>query len=332
MRVDSRVAVMSSALWLPTGRSTTEDALVDGVLDTDQDNPGVESVPECRGESPEHMAAEAVRHALAATGRTPQELDILAYAWTARFTDQPYSPPHRLAKALSVGDCATVGLAQACNGGAAAVETVVTRMLAEERAALAVAVTSDSFEPFGTHRWTEPAIMVVGDGAAAVVLARGPGPLALRSMATSGHTCADIMEAGQGLHIQGPSARTPADVHLSEAAHSVEHLGHCVNRSVRHALADADLEADDPGITGVLLPRLAPPFIDSFVRPALPEPLRGRAWVPDTHTGHLGAGDTLANVEYLQRCMNVAPAEHVLVVNGGQGVTASCLVFTAGTG
>ncbi|MBP2406518.1 ketoacyl-ACP synthase III family protein [Streptomyces syringium] len=337
MRIDSRVGLASAALWLPAGRCTTEDALVDGVLTADQDvPPGVDSVPEGQGESAEDMAAQAVLRALAGADRPMSDVDLLAYAWAVRCAEHPYSPPHRLAKQLSAGDCLPVGLLQGCNGGAAAVETAVTRMLTDERVRVAVAVTSDTFAAYGSRRWTEPTMMVVGDGAAAVVLVRGPGRLALVAMATSGHTCADIMEAGQDIRVRAPGAggfaARPSDRSLSEAAHSVEYLGHCVNRAVRHALADAGLEAGDPGISAVLLPRLADPFTESFVRPALPEPLRSKARIPDPHTGHLGAGDTLANLEYALRCAMPAPGEHLLVVNGGQGVAASCLVLAPGTG
>lgn len=335
MRIDSRVGVAAGALWLPTGRSTVEDALIDGVLTDDDDiPPGVDSVPESRGETPEDMAAAAVRRALSDAGRQVADVDLLNYAWAARFSEEPYSSPHRLAKQLSAGNCLPTGFLQGCNGGAAAVESAVTRMLGDERVDLAVAVTSDTFASFGTRRWMEPTMMVVGDGAAAVVLSRGAGRLALRAMATSGHTCADIMEAGQQARklLPGGPAAAPSGTELSEAAHSVEQLGHCVSEAVSRALADSDLEADDPGITAVLLPRLADPFTEAFVRPALPGPLRAKARVPDPHTGHLGAGDTLANLEYALRCAMPATGEHLIIVNGGQGVAASCLVLAPGDG
>ncbi|WP_171168287.1 ketoacyl-ACP synthase III family protein [Streptomyces sp. I05A-00742] len=337
MRVDSRVSVVSGALWLPEGRSTVEDALLDGVLADGRSVPaGTDSVPECHGETPEHMAAEAVRRALARAGRPVEAVDMLAFAWTARFAGELYSPPFRLAKALAVGDCATVGIVQACNGGTTAVEVAVTRMLAEDSVRLAVAVSSDSFEPFGSVRWTDPALMVVGDGAAAAVLGRGQGRFALRSLATRGHTCAGMLEAGQDIRTWLPDAgedagRSSARL-LTEAAHSVEQSRRCTHEAVDQALDDAGLRADDPGIVAVLLPRLADPFIESFVRSALPEPLRAFARVPDAYTGHLGSGDTLANLEYAQRCVTLAPGEHLLVVNSGQGVMSSCLVLASGVG
>ncbi|MFI0739278.1 hypothetical protein ACH4PU_14485 [Streptomyces sp. NPDC021100] len=334
MRIASAVGVLSSALWLPAGRSSVEDAVIDGVLDDVRDAPpDVTEVPRTRGETPEFMAAEAVRRALAEAGRAPEDLDALAYAWVLRAGNAPYSPPFRLAKELSVGDCSTVGVVQACNGGAAAVETVVTRMLTDDRIGLAAAVSSDTFEEYGSQRWTAPTMMVGGDGAAAVVLCRGPGRLALRSLVSRAHTCADIMEAGQDLRHRLPGADGPQDERrLKEAAHSVERFGACLTSVVEEALADANLDAADPGITAVLLPRLATPFTETFVRPVLPAPLREKASVPDPHTGHLGAGDALANLEFARRRAVVAPGEHLLVVNGGQGVAASCMVLTPGNG
>ncbi|MGK5638156.1 hypothetical protein ACSNOK_07525 [Streptomyces sp. URMC 126] len=333
MRIASAVGVLSSALWLPSGRSTVEDAVIDGLLDDVRDAPpDVTEVPRTRGETPEFMAAEAVRRALTAAGRRPEELDALAYAWTIR-PGGPYSPPFRLAKELSVGDCTTMGVVQACNGGAAAVETLVARMLADDRTGLAAAVSSDTFEEYGSRRWTEPAMMVGGDGAAAVVLCRGPGRLALRSLVTRAHTCADLMEPGQDLRHRLPDGTGLQDERrLKEAAHSVERFGTCLTEVVEGALAEAELDAADPGIAAVLLPRLAAPFTESFVRPALPAPLRGKARVPDPHTGHLGSGDALANLEFAQRHAVVAPGEYLLVVNGGQGVAASCMVLTPGDG
>ncbi|MBC2875509.1 MULTISPECIES: beta-ketoacyl-[acyl-carrier-protein] synthase family protein [Streptomyces] len=334
MRIASAVGILAGALWLPAGRSTVEDAVVDGVLDDVLDAPpDVPEVPMTRGETPESMAAEAVRRALAAAGRPAAALDVLAYSWVLRTGRSAlHSPPFRLAKELSVGDCAALGVVQACNGGAAAVETAVTRMLTDERIGLAAAVSSDSFEEFGSRRWTDPMMMVGGDGAAAVVLCRGPGRLALRSLVSRGHTCADIMEAGQDLRHRLPDGGARDNRRLAEAAHSVERFGACLASVVRDALDDADLDAADESITAVLLPRLAGPFTESFVRPALPAPLRKKAYVADPHTGHLGSGDALANLEYARRRAVVAPGEHLLVVNGGQGVAASCMVLTPGDG
>ncbi|MFI9203044.1 hypothetical protein [Streptomyces sp. NPDC053048] len=333
MRIASAVGVVSSALWLPRGQCTVEEAVIDGILsDAAQAPPDVDGVPQSRGETPEFMAAEAARLALSRAGSTAQDVDILAYAWTLRIGYEFYSPAHRLAKELSLGDCSAFSLCQACNGGALAVESIVMRMLTDERVHLGVAVSSDTYEEFGSRRWAEPTMMVGGDGAAAVVLTRGPGELALRSLATRGHTCADILEVGQGMRHRVPgtggAARPPSETELKEAAHSVEKFGASLSAVVHEALKDADLGADDQGIAAVLLPRLATPFTDAFVRPAMPEALRDKAYVADPHTGHLGAGDALANIEYAQRELDLAPGQYLLVVNGGQGVTSSCMVLT----
>ncbi|MER5784232.1 hypothetical protein ABT104_21325 [Streptomyces mobaraensis] len=337
MRIPSAVGVLSGALWLPRGHCTVEDAYIEGVLHDGQDvPPDVDRVPQARGEDPEFMAAEAVRGALAAAGRATDELDVLAYAWTVRTGPELYSPPFRLAKSLSVGDCSVLGVLQACNGGAAALETAVTRMLTNDRVRLAAAVSSDTFEEFGARRWTEPTVMVGGDGAAAVVLCRGPGRLRLLSLASRGHTCAGILEAAQGLRGRLPGTEekpeAPSETRLKESLHSAERFGACIRAVVDEALDDAGLRADDPGVTAVLLPRLATPFVEGFVLPALPEPLRPKAYVADPHTGHLGSGDALANIEFARRNVPLAAGRHLLVLNGGQGVTASCMVFAPGEG
>ncbi|WP_171163577.1 hypothetical protein [Streptomyces sp. I05A-00742] len=337
MRIPSAVGVVSAALWLPRGHCTVEDAYIDGVLVDGQDvPPSPDRVPQTGGETPEFMAAGAVREALAAAGRAAGDLDVLAYAWTVRTGPELYAPPFRLAKALSVGDCSVLGVVQACNGGAAALEVAVTRMLADDRIRLAAAVASDTFEEFGSRRWTDPTVMVGGDGAAAVVLCRGPGPLRLRSLVSKGHTCAGILEAAQGLRGRLPGTETvpepPSETHLKESLHSAERFGVCIREVVDEALDDAGLRAGDPGITTVLLPRLAAPFVEAFVLPALPGPLRDKAFVADPHTGHLGSGDALANIEYARRNLTLDAGQHLLVLNGGQGVTASCMVFAPGEG
>jgi 3-oxoacyl-[acyl-carrier-protein] synthase-3 len=325
MRIDARVSVTSAAVWLPSGRSSVEDAVADGILQDSDAVPACSaSVPTARGETPEEMAEKAARKALATAGRTGQEMDYLAYAWIDRDSKKGApSPPHHLARRLDTGDCPALGVVQACNGGAAAVETAVTRMLAESRTRHALAVTADTFAPYGEQRWSDPSVLVLGDGATAAVLSAGPGPMDLLSLATSGHTCPRILEPG-GIRSQDPTTQQ-----LLEAVHSVEELRRNVHTAVRQAFDDAGLDAGDPRITSVLLPRLAQTFLDAHVRPGLPEPLRSRAMDPDPSTGHLGAGDTLANLAYLLRPGGVPPGGYAVVVNGGQGVTASCMVLRA---
>ncbi|MGW0275795.1 hypothetical protein [Streptomyces sp. NPDC003006] len=325
MRIDARVSVASAAVWLPEGRSGVEDAVANGIL---QDSDGVPacsaSVPAGQGETAEEMAEKAAGRALAAAGRTAKDMDYLAYAWIDRTSKNGApSPPHRLARRLDTGDCPALGLVQACNGGVAAVESLVTRMLVESRTRHALAVTADTFAAYGEQRWSDPTVLVLGDGAAAAVLTAGPGPMDLLSLATSGHTCPRILEPGS-VRSQGATAQQ-----LLEALHSVEELRRNVGTAVRQALDDAGIDEGDPRISSVLLPRLAESFLDSHVRPGLPERLRGRAVNPDPSTGHLGAGDALANLAYLSRPGGVPPGGYAVVVNGGQGVTASCLVLRA---
>lgn len=164
MKVTSEIYVNGTALWVPEGLYQADDAVANGVISgPDARGEGIEALPVSTGETAPEMAAEACAVALAAAGKQPHEVDALVYAWVFRQGTGVATPAHRVARLLGADRCVALGVQQMSNGGAAALELAVARLLTEPTCRTAVVATGDEFRDLPYDRWR--AAPPLGDGA-----------------------------------------------------------------------------------------------------------------------------------------------------------------------
>ncbi|SES36351.1 3-oxoacyl-[acyl-carrier-protein] synthase III C-terminal domain-containing protein [Lentzea albida] len=325
MRVSGRVCVSAATTWLPAGRSRAADAVAAGTLsDIDARSAVCHEVAVADGQQAWQLGLEACREVLSTTGTTPEEVEFLAYAGMSATDEDPASPAHRLAAALETTHAVAVGVNQMSSGGDAALHAAITTLLTEPGTRHALACTGTNTRDLPYDRWRTAPEVVLGDGGTAALLHRDRGPLAVLATGRAGNP--RLEGAFPRFHPFRPLP--PALDHsaaLLEFRTTAEEIRITVATAVRQALTDADLQHADR-VEVVCTARLRPQTIRYTVLPALPEAARDRLVLLGDTTGHLGAGDTIANLADLLRLDSLTTGGRALLVGLGAGFTATALV------
>ncbi|MCX4546085.1 ketoacyl-ACP synthase III family protein [Streptomyces sp. NBC_01565] len=294
------------------------------------------------------MAVRAAGRVLADTGWDPARIALVAHGWTYHQGHDFWSPAHYIADQIDASAALPVGVRQMSNSGAAALGIAVDRLTADPDAEAALVTTADRFSLPGFDRWSADYGVVYGDAGTAGLLRRpqpdgpgpGPGSLLLRSLAFVTDASFEEMYRGRDPFSDAPLAHADGrvDVKRPKKAYLEMRAGieefrqaaaRCVDRVLRLAVSDAGLDIDDPRIVRVALPRLSDSVLDLMYRPVLDGVVRAEVLTVRESSGHLGAGDLLANVEHLVASGALRSGDIALVLGGGGGFTWSCAVLEA---
>ncbi|WP_194820237.1 3-oxoacyl-[acyl-carrier-protein] synthase III C-terminal domain-containing protein [Nocardia sp. XZ_19_385] len=321
MKIDG-VHIAAATVWLPDRISQSEDAVAEGILDA-------RDLALCPARAVRiaetgcwEMGMAACVDLIKAGDVDAAEIALLAYAGASLTEEDPWSPPHRIARLLGAREAAALGIFQMSNGGAAAVGQAIAALLLEPRSHCAIAVASSDFRKLPYPRWASAPDVIYGDGAAAALLCDRPGPFVVRSLSSVGNPMLEAtFPVGHPFKLSAGGKAANGGFATNAAA-----IRKAVAKAVDHALDDAAIEADDPRIVAVYPTRLGRLVFRQCVQPALPEPLRGRGVLLGEETGHLGAGDMLANLAHLMADRSLPTGAVALLITTGAGFTASCLV------
>lgn len=344
MRLGAGLRVVAVATELPTTVVTTEEALAAGRTGAaDAQAVGVDRLPVAAGRSGPELAVAAAGTALRAAGWDAADLDLLVHAWTHHQGHDFWSPAHHVAHALGAHGALPLGVQQMCNGGAAAIETAAARLLADPGTARALVTTGDVFADEGFDRWGSDLGVWYGDGGTACLLERHDGrrtdvPVLL-ALASRAVPSAEEMHRGDDPVT--PAARTRrrvVDARHTKGVYAAAHgmggfmaAGRAALREVvERALADAGIALDDPRVTVVTVPRVGQGVVGSMYAPALDGLTKGELRPTAAHTGHLGAGDLLANLEAVLGDRRDREGEIGVFVSAGGGFTFTCAVVDLG--
>lgn len=338
MRINGKVHLTGLATCLPATTESTMDAVDTGRLTAeDARNSGYRALPVSTDLAPPQLAVRAARTALERAGVAAAELDLVAHAWTHHQGHDFWSPAHYVAAQLGADTAQPVGIHQMCNGGAAALETAVSRLVADPGVRRALVTTADCFAAPGFDRWRGDYGVLYGDGATAALLdvaaAPRPGGLELLSVSTVAAPELERMHRGDDPFSPVPRMHGPAiDVRRTKKAFLAttgkesfaKTVAGRVGEVLGNGLAEAGIDADQPRF--VLVPRLGAVALDDVYRPAvnavLPAPLVDLG----SETGHLGAGDLIANLAATVDRDMLGPGEVGIALSAGAGFTWSCVV------
>ncbi|GAB2662066.1 beta-ketoacyl-[acyl-carrier-protein] synthase family protein [Nocardia goodfellowii] len=320
MKVEG-VYIAAAASVLPTRISRAADAVGAGILDP-------RDLALCPAESVRiaetpcwEMGLAACTEVLEAGEHHAADVSLVVYTAAVFAEEHPWSPAHRIARMLGADRATALEIAQMSNGGAAAVAHAAAQLMLEPGMTHAIAISSADFTALPFPRWSMAPGVIYGDGAAAALLSVEPGPLALRAVATTGDpTLEASFPAGHPFKAPDPHRRTDMGV-LSNASA----IRTAVRTAVDRCLDEAALDPGDPRIVAVYPTRLGRLVYRHCVQPALPEPLRHREVLLGENTGHLGAGDMLANLAHIFSADALPSGAVALLVTTGAGFTASCL-------
>lgn len=331
------VGIAAAVLWLPSGRDVAADAVAAERVEPDMaERLGYRELSVSDDRAAPEMAVLAAQKALADAGWPADDLKLVAHAWLYFQGHDFWSPPHYVAHHIGARGAVPVGVQQTSNGCAAAIELAVSRMAADPAVDRCAVTTGDRFAGPGFDRWRSDFDVAYGDGGTALLLDRADGPYRLLSVASVSAPEYEVMYRGDDpfsaaprLHAGMVDARRPKAVFRGsgQLPRFAVTLRRSVQQVIRQALADANLTPDDPRVRYLALPRIGSFVLRDFFAPPLDElGLRhterldlGRA------TGHLGAGDPVANLADLHAGDVMAPGEVALLLSMGNGHTWSCL-------
>ncbi|GAA0459417.1 hypothetical protein Ade02nite_13410 [Paractinoplanes deccanensis] len=339
MRLGDRIGIAAATTWLPGTRQSADEARLLGRIDA-EDLPatGAHSVPVAEEESAPDMAVLAGAEALRRAGTPAGRLALLAHAWIYHQGHDFWSPAHYVAARLGADRALPLGVAQMCNGGAAGLTTAVTRVLADPQPAEALVTTADRFTLPGFDRWRGDYAVAYGDGATAALVRRyepGRDDLALLSLAVASAPELERMHRGDDPFSPAPrwlssqvNVRRTKKAFLS--AGGMRQFRDTARDKVREvlgrALAEAGVAPDDPLLRTVLLPRLGPGTLELMYLPVVEDTVKATPAVLGADTGHLGAGDFLANLADLSAPARLGAGELAVVLGGGGGFSWTCAV------
>ena len=332
--------IAAAALWLPPHRDTREGALAAVRVDEETaERLGYREVTESREHSAPEMAALAAAEAMEAAGWEAEDVDLVAHAWTYYQGHDFWSPANYVARRIGALRAPAVGVQQMCNGGAAALEIAATRMAADPAVRRCVVTTADRFVPPGFDRWIGDYEVAYGDSGTALLLDRDEGPYEVLSVATTAYSRYENMHRDEDAFGLAPHLRPRVDVRRTKRAFLAsgaedgfaETLIAAVVEVVGTALAEAQAAPDDPRVRVLALPRLGAGTLEKFFQPAVDRLGLSHAEIAylGTGTGHLGAGDSAANLADLHERKQLSDGDIALLLTLGGGFSWSCIAVRA---
>ncbi|WP_433490386.1 hypothetical protein [Nocardia grenadensis] len=319
MRVAGRVSVTAASVCLPTAVRTVATATASGALSAAQaavSEPGRVFVGD--GRSAEELTVEAARDALSKASITAADLDLVLSACILETRTSWKAAPH-VARLIGAENALTVGLRQMSNGGAIGAQLAIAQLLAHSGSGHALVTSGDVLDPDGHSRWRLGLLAAaLCDGATGLVLTRGPGRLAVKSIVSRGWSGqeADMADTNPAVggngYIDAPDA---PDVRSTLKLRKQIRL--CVEQALTEAGSTPDL---------VVMPRAGTKW-SQLIAGALP-PIADAARQLDltSATGHLGAGDMTANLAYLLEHNVIGRSRHAALIGVGGGFATTCLV------
>ena len=283
------------------------------------------------------FAEEALNKALSMGGINVSSITHLFHAWI-NYQGHPFrSPAHEIARRCGLDNCLPVGLQQLSNGGACGI-VLTSRLLREGSGDDLIAVTTgDSFRLPGFDRFNSDYDLSYGDGGTALIFSASPpekGPV-YRVEFVGTRTRSEFGEmyfSGKSPSDAPFSVDYPVDIKSTKKSY-IEKFGmDGFKRDARKAVAelvnDALLDAGDLPIKEIYLPRLGDKVREMMYASVLPDKLSSAVVTAADYTGHLGAGDTLANINDCVEKGGLAPGELALFLSGGGGFTWTAIMIS----
>ncbi|WP_377268748.1 ketoacyl-ACP synthase III family protein [Peterkaempfera sp. SMS 1(5)a] len=336
MRFDVPLKIAAAELWLPDARETADDAVRAGILEPERARANDYAEVPVSDIPPPQMAVRAATAALQNTTAGRDEIGLLVHAWTYYQGQDYWEPVHYIINELSLPRAVPLGVSLGCNGGIAGVEAAACRLVCDSDIRAAVLTTAERFSPPQFDRWRANLDVTYGDAATALVLDREDGPFELLSTATVAAT------EFEGMY-RAPWATAPfqheATIDIRSKLRNFLATGNgprfaavatdAVLRTVTSALAQAGLTPDDPRIRIIAPPRFGAELIERSYRSVLAGLTKAETLNLGRHTGHLGAGDMVANLADIARARMLEPGQVALMLSATAGFTWSCMVVRA---
>lgn len=329
--------IAAAVLRLPTGRQRAEDAVAAGLLDQETaDRLGYRELAVSPDRAAPELAVLAAGKALADAGWDGTDLGLTVHAWLYHQGHDFWSAPHFVASGVGAARATPVGVQQTSNGSVAALEVAAGRLALDPTVDRCLVTTADCFGEPGFDRWFGDIDVAYGDAGTALLLDRAGGPYQLLSITSVSSPDYEVMYRGDDPFSPAPrTARERISARRTKLffragggwPRFVGILRRSVQQVVLTALTDAGLAPDDSRLRYLVMPRIGAGALAQFYEPSVRELELPHTEVLDLgrQTGHLGAGDVIANLADLHAGNRLVPGEVALLLSAGNGYTWSCV-------
>ncbi|MGH3761752.1 ketoacyl-ACP synthase III family protein [Actinophytocola sp.] len=299
-------------------------AVADGRYDEELSTAhGYRSVSVADDVLPVDMAVRAVTRAIARSAVRAE--DIVLHAHTG---STPQGPDDVVPAAYVHGRTLahrafTVDVRQTCNGALAALQLAAAYLTAAGPGMAAVVTTADRHGGPGVNRYRADPGSVDADGASAVVLCNGPGPLRLLSTVVLGDgRFADTVAADPK---DFPDRRAFLMAQRRALLPMLDAMAALEKDSVTQALAEAGIKPGD--VTRWVFPNIGANMVDRELREGLGIDEARTTWEWGRTVGHLGTGNQFGGLTHLTETGAVRPGDVVALCGNGLGFSYGCAVL-----
>lgn len=317
------IHVMASALAV--GRiEDVSTAVADGRYDAElADAHGYLSVSCAEDTHPVEMAARAGRSALDRSA-----VDEAAIVLHAHVGSTPQGPDDVVPAAYVQGRTLTrraftVDVRQSCNGAVAALQLSAGYLVAAGSGTAALVTTSDRHGGPGVNRYRLDPGGVDADGASAIVLGNGLGPLRLLSTSVQGD--------GRFTATTPPDPKDFSDRRAFLMAHRkrllplLRSMAETERSTVTEALEDAGARPDD--VARWVFPNVGASMVDQEFRKSLGIDEERTTWGWGRTVGHMGTTNQFGGLTHLMETEAVRPGDLVALCGSGVGFSYGCAVL-----
>jgi 3-oxoacyl-[acyl-carrier-protein] synthase III len=340
MKIRGELSIKAATAYVPATLQKVDEAIELGILEVGHSNRvGAVALPVAEGSAAPEMAILAGRQAIVDAAIDPAMIDLVIHAWLYHQGHELWSSAHFVAAGVGAVSATAFGVQQSCNGGALGMQLGATQLLADPDMQYALVTTGDNFSMPGFNRWSTDYDVAYGDGGTALLLGRSDGQtdkLRILSLGSSSMPELETIYRGADKFSSYPLGHgMPINKRRSKKAFyatvDIEQFGLTVRSKLaeafQRALDDADIVVNDPRIRLAVLPRVGQKVLDGTFRPAVDGMPNLEAVHLGAETGHLGAGDFLANISDVIRLNLLGPGELGLVLSSGGSVSWTCAVI-----
>jgi 3-oxoacyl-[acyl-carrier-protein] synthase-3 len=283
------------------------------------------------------LAAEAAREAC--RDHPPGELRAILHSYIWYKGAEMWTAAQYIGHAVGADRCPGYDLTQTCNGGMAALELAAGMVRA--RGGSVLVTTGDRFAGPAFDRWGREGhqggtaeqgapFSIAGDGGTAALVGRSGGPVRLLASATAVDNSLEGEARGRGFE-SGPRSTAPdfARKHAEyfEDGQAIgrhfERVAAATRRALMTVLADGNTRLAE-------VDWFVPPVMTHQEIKGLLSSLRAdesaTTWKFGSTTGHLGAGDQVAGLDYLLRSGAATAGQRVLLIGSGTGYACTCVL------
>jgi 3-oxoacyl-[acyl-carrier-protein] synthase III len=279
-------------------------------------------------DAPPDMAVRAGRLALTRSGVDPAEVSLLLHASIWYQGLDMWSPSAYIQHAV-LGENRTaqaIDLSQQCAGVVSALQLAADHLVAGPDRRAAIVTSAERYSLPGIDRWhTENGHIIFGDGAGALVLARGRGFARLLAVRSVADTTLEPMNRGDSMFTpfspasQGPidmQARGQAFLQQMDVPQMVARLKRGHADAVHGLLDEAGLTIAD--VSRFIFPNIGLSLLTDLVK-QLGVDVSQTAWELGRTTGHVGGADPINGLTYLLEQGQLSVGERVVLVGIGYG-------------